>query len=90
MLNTRLVSWTLGVWATMVFLLCVIYGLVTPGALHGMRDFLEAVLPAFTWLTWWGVLLGAAESFLYGAFAGLSFCFIYSRLSRLRWITGAR
>jgi hypothetical protein len=62
----------------------VIYGLVTPAAAHGMQTVLEQVLPAFRWLTWWGFLLGLAESFLYGAYVGLLFCPIYNWLDR-RW-----
>ena len=83
MLNTKLVTWTLGIWAAITFVLCVIYGLVTPKAL-GMQPFLELVLPAFKWLTWWGFLLGLVESFLYGAYAGLVFCPVYNLLHR-RW-----
>ena len=84
MLNTKLVSWALGIWAAITFVLCIIYGLVTPEAAHGMQTFLEQVLPAFRWLTWWGFLLGLVESFLYGVYAGLVFCPIYNWLDR-RW-----
>jgi len=83
MLNTKLVSWALGLWAAFTFVVCVIWGLVTPQSLH-MHEFLEMVLPAFKWLTWWGSLLGLAESFLYGAYAGLVFCPLYNWLCR-RW-----
>lgn len=83
MLNTKLVSWALGLWAAFTFVVCVIWGLVTPQSLH-MHEFLEMVLPAFKWLTWWGFLLGLAESFLYGAYAGLVFCPLYNWLCR-RW-----
>ena len=86
MLNTKLVTWALGIFAAITFVLCVIYGLVTPKSLH-MGEFLEMVLPAFKWLTWWGFLLGLIESFLYGAYAGLVYCPIYNWLYR-RW--GAR
>ena len=85
MLNTKLVTWTLAIWTSITFLVCVIYGLVTPENLH-MSAFLEQILPAFKWLTWWGFLLGLAESFLYGAYAGLVFCPIYNLLHR-RWGT---
>ena len=84
MLNTRLVTWALGSFAAISFVLCVIYGLVTPQSLHHMGDFLEMVLPAFKWLTWWGFLLGLVESFLYGVYAGLVYCPIYNWLHR-RW-----
>ena len=86
MLNTKIVAWALGIWFAVTFVLCVIYGLVTPQVLR-MSDFLEMVLPAFRWLTWWGFLLGLIESFLYGAYAGLVYCPIYNWLYR-RW--GAR
>nr|WP_296719926.1 DUF5676 family membrane protein [Tistrella sp.] len=83
MLNTKLVTWALGIWTSITFVVCVIYGLVTPQSLH-MSAFLEQVLPAFKWLTWWGFLLGLTESFLYGAYAGLVFCPVYNWLHR-RW-----
>lgn len=86
MLNTKLVTWALGIWAAISFVVCVIYGLVAPQGLH-MGEFLEMVLPAFKWLTWWGFLLGLVESFLYGAYAGLVYCPVYNWLHR-RW--GAR
>ncbi len=81
MLNTKLVTWALGIFVAVSFVLCVIYGLVTPQSLH-MHTFLEQVLPAFKWLTWWGFLLGLVESFLYGVYAGLVFCPIYNWLNR--------
>jgi hypothetical protein len=83
MLNTKIVTWALGLWFAVSYLLCVAYGLVTPQSL-GMQRFLEMMLPAFTWLTWWGFVLGLLESFLYGAYAGLVFCPIYNLLFR-RW-----
>lgn len=83
MIDTKLVTWTLGLWAAVTFLVCVAYGLVTPQALR-MSAFLEMVLPAFKWLTWWGFLLGLIEAFLYGVYAGLVFCPIYNLLHRLR------
>lgn len=86
MLNIKLVSWTLGLWGAVTFIVCLIYGLVTPQSLH-MHEFLEQVLPAFKWLTWWGFLLGLAESFLYGVYAGMVYVPIYNALKR-RWAEG--
>ena len=83
MLNIKVVSWTLGLWSALTFVVCVFYGLATPEALH-MHAFLEQVLPAFKWLTWWGFLLELVESFLYGAYAGLVYVPIYNFLQR-RW-----
>ena len=81
MLNIKIVSWALGLWGAFTFLVCVLYGLIVPESLH-MHAFLEQVLPAFKWLTWPGFLLGLAESFLYGVYAGIVFVPIYNWLAR--------
>lgn len=81
MLNIKIVSWALGLWGAFTFVVCVLYGLITPQSLH-MHAFLEQVLPAFKWLTWSGFLLGLAESFLYGVYAGIVFVPIYNGLVR--------
>lgn len=65
----------------------MIYGLIVPASLH-VAAMLEAVLPAFKWLTLSGFLLGLVESFLYGVYAGLVFVPIHSALLR-RWGAGA-
>jgi hypothetical protein len=83
MLNIRVVTWSMGLFTTVSFMLCVIWGLVTPQSLH-MHQFLEIVLSAFTWLSVGGFFLGLLESFLWGAYVGLVFVFIYNVLYR-RW-----
>lgn len=83
MLNIKVVSWSVGVFAALSFMLCVAYGLLVPARLHDAA-FLEAVLPAFRWLTLPSFLLGLVESFLYGIYAGLVFVPIYNFFSR-RW-----
>jgi hypothetical protein len=83
MLNIKVVSWSLGIFAAISFVLCVVYGLIVPQSLH-MTAFLEMVLPAFKWLTFWGFWLGLIESFLYGAYVGLVFVPINNFLAR-RW-----
>lgn len=83
MLNLKVVTWSLGIFASVSFVLCVIYGLVVPSSLHAGQA-LEVVLPAFKWLTLGGFILGLLESFLYGVFAGFVFVPIYNALSR-RW-----
>ena len=50
MLNIKIVSWSLGIFTAINFVLCVIYGLIVPPSLH-MAPFLEMALPAFKWLT---------------------------------------
>ncbi len=83
MLKTKLVTWTLGLFTTVSFLLCVLYGLVTPESLH-MHQFLEMVLPAFTWLSFGSFVLGLVESFLWGVYLGLGYSLIYNFLHR-KW-----
>jgi hypothetical protein len=83
MLNLKVVTWSLGIFTTISFVVCVVYGLIVPPSLH-MAEGLEAVLPAFKWLTFGGFVLGLVESFLYGVFAGLVFVPVYNALSR-RW-----
>ena len=56
-------------------MLCVVYGLLAPSALHAAW-LLEAMLPGFEWLSVWSFVLGGAEAGLYGAWAG----FLYSTL----------
>jgi hypothetical protein len=82
MLNVKVVTWALGTFTAMSFVLCVLYGLVLPGG-H-MREFLELVLPAFRWLTLPGFVLGLVESFLYGAYAGIVYAPVYNFFQR-RW-----
>lgn len=83
MLDTKLVTWALAIWTAVTFIICVVYGLIAPQSLH-MTGFLEQILPAFRWLTWQGFVLGLLESFLYGVYAGLTFCPIYNLLHRRR------
>lgn len=82
-LNIKVVSWSMGMFAAISFVVCVLYGLIVPPSLH-MAAFLESVLPAFKWLTFAGFFLGLIESFLYGAYVGLVFVPIYNAFSR-RW-----
>ena len=84
LLNIRVVSWSLGLFTAVTFILCVLYGLVVPKKLHGMSVFLEAVLPAFKWLTFGGFVLGLIESFFYGAYIGIVFVPIYNFINR-KW-----
>jgi len=83
MLNWKTVSCSLALAAAFSFVLCVLWGLIMPGALH-MHAFLEQVLPAFKWLTWWTFLLGLVESFLWGFYAGIVYVPIYNYVHR-RW-----
>ncbi|MBL8996272.1 MAG: hypothetical protein KJZ74_09275 [Gemmatimonadales bacterium] len=77
MLDTRVVTWSLSTFTALSFVFCVLFGLVTPESLH-MHRFLEAVLPAFEWLSWTSFALGLVESFLWGAYVGLVFTPLYN------------
>jgi hypothetical protein len=79
MLNIRIISWALGLSSAVSFVVCVLWGLVTPQSLH-MHVFLEQLLPSFKWLTWQGFLLGLVESFLYGVYAAIVYVPIYNWL----------
>ena len=83
MLNIKVVSWSLGIFTAISFVLCVVYGLIVPQSAH-MPEVLEMALPGFKWLTFGGFCLGLLESFLYGVYAGLVFVPIYNLLTR-RW-----
>lgn len=83
MLNVKVVTWSLGTFGAITFIVCVLYGLIVPESLHMTRG-LETWLPGFEWLTVTGFIIGLAESFLYGAYAGLVFVPIYNALHK-RW-----
>ena len=80
-LDWRPVTWALGLFSAVTFVVCVVYGLLVPKALH-MVQLLEIVLPGFAWLSFGSFLLGLAESFLYGVYAGLVFVPIYNFVLR--------
>ncbi len=83
MMNWKIVSLSLGSWAAVSFIVCIIWGLVMPEALH-MHAFLELILPSFVWLTWWGFLLGLVESFLFGFYAGIVYVPLHNFFTK-RW-----
>lgn len=82
-LNLKVVIWSLGLFGAVSFVLCVIYGLLVPEALH-MKQFLLILLPGFRWLSLGSFVLGLVESFLYGVYAGLVYVPLYNGLHR-RW-----
>jgi hypothetical protein len=80
-LSWKVMTWSLGLFCGVSFVLCVVYGLVVPKTLH-MVQFLEITLPGFRWLSPATFVLGLVESFLYGAYAGLVFTPIYNFVGR--------
>lgn len=82
-LDWRVMTWSLGLFTSVTFIVCVVYGLVLPTAFH-MTQFLEITLPGFRWLSVGSFILGLVETFLYGAYAGLVFTGIHNFVRR-RW-----
>ena len=83
MLNTKLVTWSVGLFTAFSFVFCVVFGLVTPESAH-MHQFLEIVLPGFTWISVGSFFVGLVESLLWGVYLGLGYSLIYNALCR-RW-----
>jgi len=81
MLDTKVVTWSLGLFGAVTFLVCVAYGGIVPESLH-MTGWLKQMLPGFRWLTPLGFVIGLVESFLYGVYAGLVYCTIHNTLVR--------
>ena len=81
MLNLKTVTLALGITAAISFIVCVLWGLLLPEALH-MHQFLELLLPGFTWLSVGSALLGLVESFLFGVYAGVVYVPVYNFLIR--------
>ena len=80
-LSWKVMTWSLGLFSAVSFVLCVLYGLVVPKTLH-MVQFLEITLPGFRWLSPGSFVRGLVESFLYGAYAGLVFTPIHNLVAR--------
>jgi hypothetical protein len=76
-LNWKVMTLSLGLFAAVMFTLCVVYGLVVPVRFHASQ-LLEAILPGFRWLTPGSFALGLVETFVYGAIAGAIFTQIYN------------
>lgn len=72
-LTIRGTAVALGLFFDVTFLLCVFWGLAVPGRLETMAKIWEAILPGFTWLTPWSVVLGLVEAFLYGVYVAVVF-----------------
>jgi hypothetical protein len=78
-LNVRHWMWTVGTFLAVNFALCVVYGLIVPSVYHA-KQLLEMTLPGFHWISVPTFFLGLAESFIYGAYAGVLFAVINNLL----------
>jgi hypothetical protein len=65
------VGMALGVLLALSFILCVVFGLLFPGAT--MYQLWLPLLPGVTWISWPNALLGLLESFAYGWYIAVIF-----------------
>ena len=82
MLNLRLVTTVTALFATLSYLACVAVGLLAPQSPFHMGQLLEALLPAFKWISTGAFFLGLIESFLWGVYLGGGFALVYNALHR--------
>lgn len=80
-LSIKVMTWSLGLYTAVTYVLCVLYGLIAPRGLHATQ-LLEWMLPGFTWLSPGSFVLGLVEAFLFGVYAGLVFTPIYNFIQR--------
>jgi hypothetical protein len=80
-LSIKVMTWSLGLYTAVTYVLCVLYGLIAPKGLHATQ-LLEWMLPGFTWLSPGSFVLGLVEAFLFGVYAGLVFTPIYNLVQR--------
>ena len=85
MLNFKVWTMSLGCWMAISFTICVVGGVLAPGLPIPHRT-LELLLPGFIWVSPAMFLLGLAESFFYGVYAGLLFVPLHNFFARF-WRT---
>ncbi|MCX8226187.1 MAG: DUF5676 family membrane protein [Sulfitobacter sp.] len=74
------VGMSLGILLSFSFSLCVVFGLIFPGAT--MYQAWLPLLPGVTWISWQSVLLGLVESFAYGWYVAVIFVPAWNFFSR--------
>ena len=71
------IAWTLAVFATVVFALDMLFGVLFPNW-WVMQNLYEFLLPGFTFISWGAFLLGLVESFIGGFLTAVLFVPIYN------------
>lgn len=74
------VGMALGIFLSVSFAVCVLFGLLLPGAM--MYEAWLPWLPGVTWISWPSALLGLAESFAYGWYIALLFVPLYNLFAK--------
>ncbi|HEY6967953.1 MAG TPA: hypothetical protein VJA94_02020 [Candidatus Angelobacter sp.] len=72
--------WTLSLFFTQTYILCVLWNIVEPKPVY--IRMLEIFLPGFKWLTRASFFLGMIESFLYGVYVAVAFVSIHNYFYR--------
>lgn len=71
------IAWTLAVFATVVFTLDMLFGVLFPNW-WVMQNLYESLLPGFTFISWGAFFLGLVESFIGGFLTAVIFVPIYN------------
>lgn len=74
------VGMTLGILLAFSFALCVVFGLLFPGAT--MYQAWLPLLPGVTWISWSSALLGLVEAFAYGWYIAVIFVPLFNLFAR--------
>lgn len=75
------VGHALSLFLAISFVLCVLWGLVTPPSLH-MHPAWQAMLPGFEWLSWRGFFCGLVGAYLYGWYTAVLLVPLYRMFAR--------
>ena len=81
MFNLRVWTLTSGCWMAITFTVCILGGVIAPGAPIPHRT-LELLLPGFTWISVGSFVLGFVETFLFGAYAAWLFVSLHNLFAR--------
>lgn len=74
------VGMSVGIMLALSFALCVVFGLIVPGATMYLAWL--PLLPGVNWISWQSALLGLVESFAYGWYIALIFVPAWNFFSR--------
>ena len=74
------VGMSLGILLALSFALCVVFGLLLPGAT--MYQAWLPLLPGVSWISWPSALLGLVETFAYGWYIAVIFVPVWNVFAR--------
>ena len=79
-LSIAVLGWSIGLFLSIAFSLCVLFDLVVPSV--AMNPVWLPLLPWVTWISWPGFFLGLVETFAYGWFVALIFVPLFNYFSQ--------